>query len=101
MAFHDDLLGQALQLVHENPANPKQASLRRSVSTAYYAVFHLLIAESTANWSRHALQSALGRAFDHSPMKSASRAVLNSSFPDPGTGLSYSGYVPESHQAAS
>jgi uncharacterized protein (UPF0332 family) len=42
MAYHDDLLDQALKLVHEEPSNPKQAGLRRAVSAAYYAVFHLL-----------------------------------------------------------
>jgi uncharacterized protein (UPF0332 family) len=46
MAYHDDLLQQALQPVHKEPRNPKQASLRRGVSTAYYALFHLLISEA-------------------------------------------------------
>jgi hypothetical protein len=78
MAYHDDLLSQAIQLVHENPADPRQASLRRAVSSAYYAVFHMLIAESTSNWIRPDLQKALGRAFDHGVMKTASKAIANS-----------------------
>lgn len=52
MAFAEDLLKQAFLLVHKEPKSPRQASLRRSVSTAYYAVFHLLIQETSANWSR-------------------------------------------------
>jgi len=41
MAYHDDLLSQAVHLVHTAPST--KASLRRAVSAAYYAVFHFLI----------------------------------------------------------
>ncbi len=75
MAYHDDLLGQALSLVHTAP--PTQAALRRAVSAAYYAVFHLLIAESTSNWNNVALRPALGRAYDHGTMTTASNRLLN------------------------
>ena len=78
MAFHDDLLEQAIELVHKEPQNPKQASLRRAVSTAYYALFHLLISEAVANWDKQNLRTALGRAFDHATMKSASNRILDS-----------------------
>ena len=73
MSYHDDLLAQALLLVHVKPQT--QASLRRSVSAAYYSVFHLLIAEATSNWGNVTLRAALGRAFDHGPMKQASKRV--------------------------
>jgi uncharacterized protein (UPF0332 family) len=75
MAYHDDLLRQALQLIHKEPRNPKQASLRRAVSTAYYAIFHLLINEAVANWKQVSLRAALGRAFDHNIMKAASNRI--------------------------
>ena len=75
MAYHDDLLKQALQLSHSTPLT--QAGLRRAVSSAYYAVFHLLIAEAVSNWSNAALRPALGRAFDHGIMKTASNRLLN------------------------
>jgi uncharacterized protein (UPF0332 family) len=65
-------------LVHKERKNPKQASLRRAVSTAYYALFHFLISESIANWSRHNLRAGLCRAFDHAPMKTASNRILDS-----------------------
>jgi uncharacterized protein (UPF0332 family) len=78
VAFHDDLLQQAIQLVHNEPKNPRQASLRRGVSTAYYALFHLLVSESVTNWNRNDLRPSLGRAFDHAPMRSASNRILNS-----------------------
>ena len=77
MAFHDDLLKQAFQLAQKESRNPKQASLRRSVSTAYYALFHFLIDETIANWSRVSSRAKLVRAFDHKPMKAASNRVLN------------------------
>lgn len=41
MAFPDDLLEQAVHLARREPGRPRQASLRRAISTAYYALFHL------------------------------------------------------------
>jgi hypothetical protein len=75
MAYHDDLLAQALLLMHVAP--PSQLTLRRAVSAAYYAVFHYLIAEATSNWNNAALRTALGRAYDHGTMKTASNRILN------------------------
>ena len=75
MAYPEDLLRLALELVHSTPET--QASLRRSVSSAYYAVSHFLIAEATANWSIEEVRPALGRAFDHGPMRNASSRILN------------------------
>jgi hypothetical protein len=39
MAFEEDLLKQAFLLLNKESKNPTQASLRRSVSTAYFALF--------------------------------------------------------------
>jgi hypothetical protein len=72
MAFPDDLLELAKQLADLHPEAPHQASLRRAVSTAYYALFHLLISDATANWARPELRTTLARFFDHGPMKTAS-----------------------------
>ncbi len=46
MAYPDDLLEQAQHLAQREPKRPKQASLRRAISSAYYALFHLLISEA-------------------------------------------------------
>jgi len=51
MALHDDLLSHAHMLVFADVGEhaikaPLQVNLRRAISSAYYAVFHLLIAES-------------------------------------------------------
>ena len=42
-----DLLAQAKLLATHETRRPKQASLRRSISTAYYALFHFLVEEAT------------------------------------------------------
>ena len=68
MAFPDDLLEQAQHLAQREPKRPKQASLRRAVSTAYYALFHLLITETTRNWRRPAERHTLARMFEHTQM---------------------------------
>jgi hypothetical protein len=75
MAYHDDLLAQALQLIHVTP--PSQLTLRRAVSAAYYAVFHYLIAEATSNWNNVPLRAALARAYDHGTMKASSSRILD------------------------
>lgn len=75
MAFADDLLEQAYHLARREKNRPKQASLRRAVSTAYYSLFHLLIAAAVVNWRRRDQRTALARVFDHHRMKSASEKV--------------------------
>lgn len=62
---------------------PKQASLRRAVSTAYYALFHLLGIELAKNWKRVEERSTIARMLDHGPMArvcAAKRAELNKYF---------------------
>ena len=77
MVYHAELLKSALDVVIYNQA-PNQADLRRCVSTAYYALFHLLVSETVANWSLDSSRDALARMFDHSPMKKASEKISNS-----------------------
>jgi len=47
MSLPHDLLAQARLLATKEPRRPKDASLRRAVSTAYYALFHLLTDEAS------------------------------------------------------
>src|SRR5580704_5206468 len=68
MPFPNDLLEQAYHLANREPKRPKQASLRRAVSTAYYALFHLLITETTKNWKRPTERYTLARMFEHTLM---------------------------------
>ena len=71
MPLAEQLLEQAQHLANREKKRPRQASLRRAVSTAYYALFHLLIHEATQNWKRAAQRPLLARVFEHGRMKSA------------------------------
>lgn len=71
MAFADELLADANHLAARGGKNPKQSSLRRAVSTAYYALFHLLIADFVLNWKRIDQRVRLGRMFDQKRMSQA------------------------------
>jgi uncharacterized protein (UPF0332 family) len=73
MPYPADLLEQAWHLARREKKKPRQASLRRAVSTAYYALFHLLIHEATLNWRRVDQRTLLARFFEHGKMKSASK----------------------------
>jgi hypothetical protein len=42
--MHDDLLDIAVHLAQLEEGKPRQASLRRAISSAYYALFHALAA---------------------------------------------------------
>jgi uncharacterized protein (UPF0332 family) len=69
LSFAQDLLEQAQHLVDWDGANPKQANLRRAVSTAYYALFHLLIDEAVNHWGIARHRGRLARTFDHGSIK--------------------------------
>lgn len=79
MSLDSDLLKQARLLATKDRARPKQASLRRAVSTAYYALFHLLVREATERLLRGTALSeyrpGLARSFQHRAMKAASSAI--------------------------
>lgn len=77
MSYHDELLRQALRLARNERERPRQASLRRAVSAAYYGLFHLLIDEAVRNWKHADARPMLGRAFEHRTMKDACNFVLN------------------------
>lgn len=83
MSLHDDLLRQAGQLARSEPRRPKQASLRRAVSTAYYALFHLLINEGATVMSpmnEVQLRVIVARAYQHGAMKAVASDVLKGKF---------------------
>lgn len=87
MSLPKDLLAQAEHLVRRERRRPRQASLRRAVSTAYYALFHLL-SEASARFlvsgssaGREDLRRALRRSYVHADMKRVSHAFSNGSPP--------------------
>lgn len=72
MAYADDLLQLARDIAKPYPEEAHQPSLRRALSTAYYALFHLLIADAVASCSDPKLRASLSRIFDHGPMRTTS-----------------------------
>ncbi len=71
MSYASDLLSLAERLASQDGDDPNQAELRRSVSTSYYALFHLLISEATMNYAQASLRPEFGRVFEDGRMKSA------------------------------
>jgi hypothetical protein len=81
MGIAEDLLSLAVRLADPAPTEPEQACFRRSISTAYYALFHLLIQEAVQNWNGSSTaRFGLERRFEHKTMKEVSNAVLRNSW---------------------
>jgi hypothetical protein len=75
-----DLLDRAELLANKEPRKPKQASLRRAVSAAYYALFHLIIEDSANVLAPRApagLRRLVQRAFQHGQIKSACKDFVS------------------------
>jgi len=82
MSLSSDLLEQASQLVRNEPRKPKQASLRRAVSAAYYALFHLLGEEAAARLKARFLSSVIRRVLQHGEMKAICGLYSAGKLPD-------------------
>lgn len=85
MSLHVDLLVQAEHLLKKEPRRPKQASLRRAVSGAYYALFHLLVHESAkmliSGAAHTPLRALTARAYEHGAMRQASKSFASGGLP--------------------
>ena len=82
------LLDQARRLATEGPGRPRQDDLRRAVSAAYYAVFHLLVDAACGRIvgktrRGRALRDALSRAFAHGEMASVCDRFATGNVPPP------------------
>jgi len=81
MGIAEDLLTLAGRLANPSPTEPEQAFFRRSISTAYYALFHLLVQDAVQCWNGSSTaRYGLERRFEHKIMKDVSNAVLRSSW---------------------
>ena len=74
--MYDDLFAQAETLARLDARRPKQANLRRAISSAYYGVFHYLVQEACcvligATHAQSPYRYVIGRAFTHTTMKQA------------------------------
>ena len=73
MSLARDLLAQAQMLATREPKKPRQASLRRAVSSAYYALFHQLVDAASrqlvSGSDNTRLRHRVSRSFRHNEMK--------------------------------
>ncbi len=74
--MYKDLLRQAHDLATLDALKPRQANLRRAVSSAYYALFHALVDEACrgvmgTQHEQGPFRHVLARSFAHGTMKQA------------------------------
>jgi uncharacterized protein (UPF0332 family) len=79
LALADGLLAVAERLIPSGRGRPDQASLRRAISTTYYALFHRII-DLSATLIVHGtggaeLRQIVSRAFEHGAMKKLAQGV--------------------------
>lgn len=81
--LHHELLGQADALL--NTEKLDQAAIRRAISNAYYAVFHLIVQEGVdlllGNEDKK-ISNYFQRSFDHSSMKGACEDIRKTILPN-------------------
>jgi hypothetical protein len=81
MSLPRHLLEQARHLA-TRPGPARQADLRRALSAAYYALFHMLVRDGAASFvSGEGLRHLVGRAFTHLGMRTASRQFAAAGLP--------------------
>jgi uncharacterized protein (UPF0332 family) len=73
MGVAEEFLTLAVRLSQPASTDPEQACLRRAVSTAHYALFHLLAQEGVQVWNGSpSARLGLERVFEHRRMKEVS-----------------------------
>ncbi len=86
MTYASDLLSQAKHLAKNEPRRPKQASLRRAVSAAYYSLYHYLVSEAglfmVKGASASGIRPVFQRAFVHAHMKRAAKSFAGGNVSD-------------------
>lgn len=88
MGLPADLLEQGYHLARRERRRPRQASLRRAVATAYYALFHQLVQDAMGamlggSAATRPLRQALGRGCAHATMARACRSFEAAALPAP------------------
>jgi hypothetical protein len=82
VSLHQDLIEQAEHLATRERRKPRQASLRRAVSAAYYALIRMLTSEAALKLVPKLpdrLRDQARRAFAHLEMKNACEQLTKSS----------------------
>jgi uncharacterized protein (UPF0332 family) len=65
----DELLEDAHDLETRGNAARRPSYMRRAISTAYYAVFHLFVEDFVEHWEFEDQRARLGRMFNHGAMR--------------------------------
>jgi hypothetical protein len=95
MSLATDLLEQATHLARREKKRPKQASLRRAISAAYYGLFHLLLEEAARQVVTNAsLRCLVSRAFSHGEMARAAKTFASGGSLPAHVVAAYAGSVP-------
>ena len=68
MGIADDLLADARFLGDKGIAEDRQTMMRRAISTAYYASFHMFVEDFVEHWEFPGERARLGRMFVHRKM---------------------------------
>ena len=68
MGLADELFEDARFLADKGIADQRRTLMRRSISTAYYAAFHLFIEDFVEHWEFPDQHARLGRMFGHGKM---------------------------------
>jgi hypothetical protein len=78
--MHDDLLDIAADLAQREEGKPRQTSLRRAISSAYYALFHALAAlcadELVGHSKSWSVYAPIYRTLDHGRAKDVFKRLL-------------------------
>jgi len=69
LGLADELLEDAHFLADKGVTDQRQTVMRRSISTAYYAAFHLFIEDFVEHWEFPDQRARLGRMFGHGKMR--------------------------------
>jgi hypothetical protein len=78
MTLASDLLAQASDLAVLDGTRPKQASLRRALSAAYYSLFHLLINDAILLLSpAPSFNPFVARVLDHAKARAAATWITS------------------------
>ncbi len=82
MSLHQDMLDHAKFLAVHDPRKPKQANLRRAISAAYYAVFHMLTSDASAIFVKEpSLRASFKRIYSHAEMSKVAKRVRAGDLP--------------------
>jgi hypothetical protein len=79
----DDLLEDARHLAARGAAEQRQSSMRRAISTVYYAVFHLFLEDFIEHWEFEDQRAQIARMFSHQKMRDAAFDAKDKRNPTP------------------